>query len=214
MENNKIIILIPSYNELPTLKIICNKLLKLKYDFLVLDDCSTDKTDYWLESKKINFIKNKNNLGYEINLIDGFKHIIEKTKYTHIITFDGDGEHKIKDLIKVIKLIKKWQFDLLICNREKKNRWSERIVSLLFKLKYDLEDPLSGFKVYKVNKLKKILKNIGKNYFLTDCIFYFKKKKYKVFNYDIDTIKRVNSRIGNNFLTNLKILKCALLCIK
>ena len=91
MENNKIIILIPSYNELPTLKIICNKLLKLKYDFLVLDDCSTDKTDYWLESKKINFIKNKNNLGYEINLIDGFKHIIEKTKYTHIITFDGDG---------------------------------------------------------------------------------------------------------------------------
>ena len=82
------------------------------------------------------------------------------------------------------------------------------------KLKYDLEDPLSGFKVYKVNKLKKILKNIGKNYFLTDCIFYFKKKKYKVFNYDIDTIKRVNSRIGNNFLTNLKILKCALLCIK
>ena len=80
MENNKIIILIPAFNELKTLKIICKKIKKLNYRFMILDDCSTDKTSMWLDKEKINYIKNKINLGYEKNIINGIKYILKKKK--------------------------------------------------------------------------------------------------------------------------------------
>ena len=46
---DSIIILIPSYNELPNLKKILEKNKKL---FFIVDDCSNDKTEIFLKKKK------------------------------------------------------------------------------------------------------------------------------------------------------------------
>ena len=51
MEKDKII-LVPSYNELASLKVICKKLKKYKLQFLILDDHSTDGTEKWLNKIK------------------------------------------------------------------------------------------------------------------------------------------------------------------
>ena len=50
MEKDKVI-LVPSYNELASLKIICKKLKKHNLHFIILDDCSTDGTEKWLRKK-------------------------------------------------------------------------------------------------------------------------------------------------------------------
>jgi len=206
LEKNKII-LIPSYNELVSLKIICKKLKKHKFEFLVLDDCSTDGTEKWLKDNKIKFIKNLKNFGYEKNLLNGFYKVIKLKRIKSIITIDADGQHKINDILKLSKLKYSKRFDLVICNRKKMNRWSERFLSFFFYLRFGVKDPTSGFKIYKKDLLKKLLNKISVNFFLVDLIFLSIKKKYKIKNFSITTRESKHSRIGDNIKIHLKILK-------
>ena len=88
---HSLIVLIPSFNELHNLKKFIIKLNKY-YKVLIVDDCSSDNSSIWLRKNKINFIKNKFNLGYEQSLIKGFKYIIRNCKIKKIITMKIDSE--------------------------------------------------------------------------------------------------------------------------
>ena len=59
LEKNKIIILIPSHNEIRTLKKICLEIKKLRLKLLVIDDASNDGTLQWLKKKKLIILKIK-----------------------------------------------------------------------------------------------------------------------------------------------------------
>lgn len=207
MEKDKVIILIPSFNEFKTLKTVCNNLKKLNYNFIVLDDKSTDNTNNWLKLKKFKFIKNRVNLGYEENILNGFRYILKKKKFKFIITFDADMEHKISDLKTAFKIIDK-NLDLIIFNRNKFNRWSENLLNFFFERKFNLKDPLSGFKVYKVKKLKRIFKLINNDKFLVDIVYYFKMKNFSIKNIPIKVRPRKVSKIGSSFNVHIKIIKC------
>jgi len=210
----KVLVLIPSFNEKSSLLKI---LKKIKYNVLVMDDCSTDGTSKVI--KKINknnlkIISNKKNLGYEKNLLKGFQEIF-KTDFEYIITFDADGEHDARDIQRMEKYLVNNDVDMLIGLRKKKNRYVEKIVSLFFKLFYKIEDPLSGFKAYKIKNLKKIIHEVENNFFLVDIITIFKKKNYKIEAININTkiSKKRIPRIGNNFFVRFKILRCISLMI-
>lgn len=207
METDKLII-IPSYNELRSLKKICKYFNKNKFNFLVLDDHSTDGSNKWLKKNRIKFIRNKTNIGYERNLIKGFRYALKKKKVKYVITFDGDGEHKKNDLLKVYKILKKSKIDLLVCNRKNLNRWSEYILSFLFDLRFNLKDPISGFKVYSIIIIKKFLNIVKTNNFFVDMVFFSLINNFNVKNFEIKTYKNKNSKVGNSINTNLKILKC------
>ena len=207
LENNQVIILIPSHNEINTLKKICFEIKKLHLKFLVIDDGSNDGTLQWLRKKRFNYIKNKKKIGYENSLILGINYIIKKFNSKYLITFDADGEHQTRDLIKIIKQLKNKNIDMIIGNRNKFNRLSEYILSFLFFMKFGIKDPLSGFKAYSVQKLKKIKNKINNNFYLIDIILFFKEKNFILKNVPIKVKRRVDpSRIGNNFLANVKIL--------
>jgi len=215
LENNQVIILIPSHNEINTLKKICFEIKKLHLKFLVIDDGSNDGTLQWLRKKRFNYIKNKKKIGYENSLILGINYIIKKFNSKYLITFDADGEHQTRDLIKIIKQLKKKNIDMIIGNRNKFNRLSEYILSFLFFMKFGIKDPLSGFKAYSVQKLKKIKNKINNNFYLIDIILFFKEKNFILKNVPIKVKRRVDiSRIGNNFLTNIKILSLIRLILK
>lgn len=207
LEKNKVIILIPSHNEIKTLEKICLEIKKLRLKFLVIDDASNDGTLLWLKKKKINYIKNKKNIGYESSIIAGINYIIKNFDSKYLITFDADGEHQTKDLIRVIKSLKHKNVDMVIGNRNKFNRLSEHILSFLFFIKFDVKDPLSGFKAYSVQKLKKIKNKINAKFYLVDIITLFKAKNFFIKNIHIKTKRRTDkSRVGNIFFTNIKIL--------
>ncbi|WP_440938408.1 glycosyltransferase family 2 protein [Candidatus Pelagibacter sp.] len=207
MDTDKLII-IPSYNEIRSLKKICKHFKKNKFNFLVLDDHSSDGSHEWLKKNRVSFIRNKTNIGYERNILKGFRYALKNKKINYVITFDGDGEHKKDDILKIYKILKKSQIDLLVCNRKNLNRWSEYILSFLFNLRFDLKDPISGFKAYKIVIIKKFINFVKSNNFLIDIVFYSLINNFKVKNYGINTYKNKNSKIGNNIYTNLKILKC------
>ena len=211
---DSLIILIPSFNELNNLKKFIKEIHK-RYKVLIIDDCSSDNTSTWLKKNKINFIKNKKNIGYEQSLIKGLKILSKVKKVEKIITMDADGQHKIKHIKKFINVSNNKNPELIIGSRKKKNRFIESIISKIFQMKYSLEDPLSGFKLYKREKLKEMKFDNFKKFFLVDLVLEFIKKKHKVISINIETNKRFdNPKVGDLMDTNFKmlsILACVIL---
>ena len=205
----KFIILIPSYNEKKTLVKIIKKLHKFKIQ--IIDDCSQDNTNKAIKNfKNVRLYRNKINIGYEQSLKKGFK-LLRNSNFDFIITMDADGEHSVTNISKIIEYCKKHNPDLVIGNRHKKNRYIEIILSYFFKLRFDIKDPLSGFKAYKVKKLNLILKkNKIKKYFLVDLLKNFIQSKMKIMTLDIKSITnfRRMPRVGSNLYVNSKILLC------
>ena len=209
---DSLIILIPSFNELNNLKKFIKEIHK-RYKVLIIDDCSSDNTSTWLKKNKINFIKNKKNIGYEQSLIKGLKILSKVKKVEKIITMDADGQHKVKYIKKFINVSNNKNADLIIGSRKKKNRFIESTISKIFQMKYSLEDPLSGFKLYKKEKLKKIKFDNFKKFFLVDLVLEFIKKKHKVISINIETNKRFdNPKVGDLMQTNFKMLSI-LVCV-
>ena len=203
---DSLVILIPSFNELTNLKKFIIEIHK-RYKVLIIDDCSNDNTSTWLKKNKINFIKNKKNIGYEQSLIKGFKILSKVKKVEKIITMDADGQHKIKHIKKFINVANNKNPDLIIGSRKNKNRFIESIISKIFQIKYSLEEPLSGFKLYKREKLIEMKFDNFKNFFLVDLVLEFIKKKHKVISIGIETNKRFdNPKVGNLMYTNFKML--------
>lgn len=210
MQKHEVVILIPCFNEEKTIIKICKQAKKFG-NLMVIDDNSTDKTKILLSREKINFKSNEKNLGYEASMIEGFHQIIKRFKKAkYILSLDADGELPVKNIPKVFKVIKKKNFDLIVGRRIFFNRFSENILNFFFSLKYNLEDPISGFKLYKIKQLRKVMKHISKKMFLVDIIVKFRKLDLTMTNVDIITNKRNdNPRIGNSLKSNLKILNIA-----
>ena len=205
-KKSKYLILVPAFNELKNLKKFLKKINNLA-PLYILDDCSTDKTENWLIKNKIKYIKNKKNLGYEKNLLNGIKKF--KSDCEYLVTFDGDGQHKVSDLKKIINL--KRHYDIIVCNRKNKNRFLEEIISYFSQLFFGLKDPLSGFKVYKTKILNKSDFKKNENLFLVDFLFTFIQKNLKIHNFEIITQKRIGkSKVGGKISLRLKELRILL----
>ena len=198
-----LVILIPAYNEVKNLV----NILKHKYNYLIIDDNSSDGTEKLLIKKKINYIKNLNKIGYEKSLIKGLNYL-KKKKFKYVLTLDGDGEHPLNKIKKIYSLAKNKKADLIICNRKYKNRFLEDLLSLFFQIRFGLKDPLSGMKIYYLPKIKNLIDKIDKNSFLVDVIIMFINKRNNILNYKIITKKKTGeSKVGYNFNVQLKILK-------
>tara|TARA_B100000575_G_C23128920_1_gene654468 strand:+ start:1692 stop:2357 length:666 start_codon:yes stop_codon:yes gene_type:complete len=202
-KKSKYLILVPAFNELKNLKHFVKKINNLA-PLYILDDCSEDRTENWLISNKIKYMKNKKNLGYEKNLLNGIKKF--KSHCEYLITFDGDGQHKVSDLKKIINFNK--NYDIIICNRKNKNRFLEEIISFFSYLFFNLKDPLSGFKVYKTKILSEADFKKNENLFLVDFLLSFITKNSSVYNYEINTKKRIGkSKVGGMISISLKEIR-------
>lgn len=208
MQKYQVIILIPCFNEEKTIINICKKAKKFG-TVLVINDNSTDKTKILLKEKKINFISNKKNLGYEKSLIKGFNYIFKNFKKAkYILTIDADGELPVKNIPVILKKIKNKNLDLLIGRRSKLNRISEILLDFVFKIKFGLKDPISGFKLYKIKPLKRIINQLSEKMFLVDVPVIYYKLERIMSNINIITKKRSDKpRVGNSLGSNFKIFK-------
>ena len=172
MENNKVLIIIPAYNEedniLKTVNSIYdyNKKNKTKYDVVVINDGSTDNTEKVLSDNKINHVKLINNLGIGGAVQTGYKYAYENN-YDIAVQFDGDGQHDINYVKYIIQPIIDGKADMVIGSRfikkEKDNfnsSFSRRIginlISFFIKLKTGkkIYDTTSGFRAINKDVMK------------------------------------------------------------
>ena len=211
MNKNKVIIIIPCYNEEETKIKVCNK-AKKNGKILVVDDNSKDSTKKKLIKKKINFISNNKNLGYESTVIKGLKHVLNTYKTAkYVATLDADLELLPHYIPRLIKKLEKSKCDIVIGYRNKMNRISEDFLNIIFFIKYKVNDPISGLKLYKTSLLKKIVYKVSNKLFLIDIIYLSIKYNFNIKNLSIKVNKRIdNPRVGGTIFTNIKILQIIL----
>jgi len=208
------IIIIPTFNELNSLKKVINSYPK-NWNILVVDDCSKDKTINFLKKNKIQYVKNKHNLGYEKSILRGFNYALKFKKFRYVATLDSDGEHNPKYLKKMLKIMIEKNLDMVIAERSNYNRISEKIIGKIYKFKFNISDPLSGYKLYKKESLNLVLKKIKTSFFLVDIINLFKLNSGKIKSLPIISKKRNEGKpkVGSSFFVNLKILMLIILFI-
>ena len=88
----------------------------------IIDDCSSDNTRKILLKKKINFLKNNKNIGYEASVIKGIKYILKywkKTKY--VVTIDADGELPTNAIPFLLRHLVRNNTDVIVGERNKMN---------------------------------------------------------------------------------------------
>ena len=118
----KILLVIPAYNEeqniLLTYQTIVeyNKKNKTNYDVIVINDGSTDNTELVLNDNNIPHIKLVSNLGIGGAVQTGYKYA-RINDYDIAIQFDGDGQHDINFVDKLIEPIIKNNADMVIGSR-------------------------------------------------------------------------------------------------
>ena len=110
METKKeLLIIIPAYNEEKT---IVNLLQQLEQpeiasiaDILVMNDASSDFTNWVVKKRNHAVVTHVFNLGYGSGLQLGYKYAVRK-KYRYVIQMDADGQHDVCNIPKIYEALK------------------------------------------------------------------------------------------------------------
>jgi dolichol-phosphate mannosyltransferase len=222
MTKKKVCVILPCYRVKHKIYTVYKKLIQTNIDCIIFvdDKCPQNSVEYLKSrikiNKKIQFIFSKKNLGVGGATLKGFISA-NNQGFDLLIKFDADNQHKISDLIKIIKKLK--QKNVLFCKGYRKlnlkDSFKRRMplirilgancltfISNITTNNFNTRDVTNGLFGIKSEVLKKIdLKNLKKNYFFEqDLVFNICKKKIKV--------HQINSEvIYDNETSSLNILK-------
>ena len=120
----KVIIVVPVFNEsaviYKVLKAIPKKINGVsKIDVIVVNDGSTDKSQFEVERAGFSTVEHVINRGLGAAIKTGIAYARAK-KADIMVTFDGDGQHNPSDIEKIISPIVQKKADLVIGSRFKK----------------------------------------------------------------------------------------------
>ena len=205
---------------------LCQKLesLKIKYEIILIDDFSTDKTLLYINElknkiPKLKILKNTKNFGKSFSLIKG----ISACKYKHVIFIDCDLPY-FESLGSIIKYLK--TNDMVIINRRKRGSKIESyklnfyllmrvflgyLINNFIRTWFNLtiRDTQAGLKGFVKPKNFSKIKFISKRFFFDlELILFFIFSKKKIFS--LQTIYSVDRNSNINFfnlIKNFEILK-------
>ena len=176
IDNYKLWIALPIYNEGPSIKILYNNLVEtlsdnfINYEIVICDDGSDDEGKNFLNSlineKNCHIIIHKFNRGLAESIRDIFEYIVENSKQEDlVIRMDGDATHNPIYILDLVEKISK-NYDVVVARRIKNNDKNlpiiRRLYSILGGYFVRLFFPLprlgeytGGFRCYRVSILKK-----------------------------------------------------------
>ena len=98
--NRDIAVLIPAHNEERTIGELVSELKKKFETVIVVDDGSSDGTGLLAEENGATVLKHSVCRGKGEALKTGFRYILENlSDISAVITMDGDGQHKVEDVV-------------------------------------------------------------------------------------------------------------------
>lgn len=114
----KTLLIIPAYNEADNIAefIQCLRTEYSEYDYIVINDCSTDETRHILQENHINYLDLPVNLGIGGGVQTGYRYALEN-HYDITVRLDGDGQHDPQYICDLIAPIESGQADIVIGSR-------------------------------------------------------------------------------------------------
>lgn len=130
MTDSRILLIIPAYNEEKTIEKTLETVVSSGYDYVVINDGSTDSTEEILTQKNYNHISLISNLGIGGAVQTGYQYAYENN-YNIAIQFDADGQHEISFIPDLIQPIIDKKANLVIgsnfIDKNNKNQRSSKI---------------------------------------------------------------------------------------
>ena len=141
---SKVLLIIPAYNEEESLRSLIEEIKAVcpEVDYLVVNDCSSDDTERLLEELGANYITLPCNMGIGGAVQSGYRYAAQNG-YDIAIQIDGDGQHDVRFVKDMVKLIEDKQADVVIGSRfidkegfqsSQARRIGIRILSMLIRL--------------------------------------------------------------------------------
>lgn len=114
----KKLIIIPAYNEQESIKKTVEDIMEkaLHFDYIVINDCSTDKTKEICETEEFNVIHLPVNLGIGGAVQTGYLYAA-RNGYDIAVQVDGDGQHDPQFLSKMADYMEAEHADMVIGSR-------------------------------------------------------------------------------------------------
>lgn len=172
----KRLIIIPAYNEEENIERTVTMILKESdaFDYVIINDCSTDHTRSICEEKGYNIVNLPVNLGIGGAVQTGYQYAV-KYGYDMAVQIDGDGQHNPEFLKKMAEHLEKHQLDMVIGSRfiEKKGfqssglrrvgiRFFSRLIYLVTGCR--ITDPTSGLRMTGRRVLELFAREYPKDY--------------------------------------------------
>jgi glycosyltransferase involved in cell wall biosynthesis len=178
MKQNRILLIIPAYNESAGIVNVINKVegfrktSKYDLDYVVINDGSTDSEEQVLQLNKINHVELIQNLGIGGAVQTGYLYAL-KENYDIAVQYDGDGQHDIESLNKLVDPIIEDEADFTVGSRFVQDSTSTfkstgarqlgiKILSSLIKIlsKLEIKDVTSGYRAGN----RKVIEQFAKKY--------------------------------------------------
>lgn len=176
----KVLLIIPAYNEEDNIQNTISNIeqfttnninLDFELDYIIINDGSTDNTKEICERQGFNVVNLIQNLGIGGAVQTGYMYA-ETYGYDVAVQFDGDGQHDINSLPRLLEPIIRGSADFVVGSRfvdgtsEFKSTLMRRIgisyLSTIIKIfaRCKILDPTSGFRAAN----KKVIKHLAKKY--------------------------------------------------
>lgn len=161
MNNSKVSIIIPVYNEADTIGALVEEIRALhpEFEIIVVDDGSNDKTDEVAKSAGASVNRHPYNMGNGSAVKTG----IREATGDVLVFMDGDGQHDPKEITLLLNDIPR--YDMVVAARPKGaqasigrafgNKLFNRLASYV--AKFAIQDLTSGFRAVKAEVARKFL---------------------------------------------------------
>ncbi|QVK17132.1 glycosyltransferase family 2 protein [Mycoplasmatota bacterium] len=166
----KVLLILPAFNEEENIEKVVNGVIKTcpNYDYVVINDGSTDRTPEICRRNNYNFIDLPINTGIGMVVQTGFKYALYND-YDYAVQFDCDGQHYPKYIEPLVEKASEG-YHIVIGSRfltvkrgHSLRMWGSKILTglIYFTTKRFISDPTSGMKVYNRKMLEYYAREIN-----------------------------------------------------
>lgn len=188
----RVLIIVPAFNEEGNIETVITNIRKVSSDFdiLIINDCSTDRTEYIAKSLEVNIISLPINLGIGGAVQTGFKYAYENN-YDIAIQVDGDGQHNPRYITTLLDPLSNKSADVVNGSRfiDKKGfqsnffrrlgiRFFQLLVNIL--VKCNITDSTSGFRAYNAKAIELLKDNYPTDFPEPEAIIFLKKRQFRI----------------------------------
>lgn len=188
----KKIVIIPAYNESESIKKTVEEIKRKapEFDYVVVNDCSTDKTKEICENNGFNVINLPINLGIGGAVQTGYRYGYNKG-YDVAVQVDGDGQHNPEFLVKMADYLERKKVDMVIGSRFIEKQGFQSSGTRRIGIKYftfliqlltgkKITDPTSGLRMVNRDVMKIFAYDYPKDYPEPESVVAILRKKKKV----------------------------------
>lgn len=188
----KKLIIIPAYNESESIKSTVEDIVNNAdgFDYIVINDCSTDDTAKICQENHFNYLSLPVNLGIGGAVQTGYMYAY-RNNYDVAVQVDGDGQHDVRFLSEMVSHIEENNLDMVIGSRFIDREGFQSSAMRRFGINYftgliklctgiKITDPTSGLRMVGKNIIAEFAKEYPKDYPEPETVVSILRKGYKV----------------------------------